>query len=66
MTKDTETESPLTARQDHEGFWTVEDARGGTWRPDWPTLDEIEDADEPAEAAVRICEDEPTRGTWHS
>jgi len=44
----------------------VEDAHGGRWYPGEEAAAEILAADDPEEAAVRICHETPTRGQWRS
>jgi hypothetical protein len=46
--------------------WSVVDSEGGRWWPDAAARAEIEASDTPATTAVRICDSEPMRGTWHS
>lgn len=44
----------------------VRDAAGGLWYPDDETVDQIRSAKDPEAEALRICQEEPMRGTWHS
>lgn len=43
---------------------TVRDLDGGRWWPSAEALDEIRASADPEAAALRICEEEPTRGRW--
>ena len=44
--------------------WKVTDSEGGIWWPSDEAAEEIESAEDPKAAALRICEAEPMRGTW--
>lgn len=55
----------LTATHNRYG-WSVEDSEGGRWWPDADTKTEIEESDDPEATALRICRDDPGRGTWHN
>lgn len=46
--------------------WSVVDPAGGRWWPDDDAREEIERAEDPGSAALRICRVEPMRGRWHS
>lgn len=43
---------------------TVIDAEGGRWFPSEEAQAEIESSANPEAAAIRICAEEPMRGTW--
>lgn len=52
-------------------LWTVNgylvcDHAGSAWHPNAEARAEISAAAEPAAEAVRICQTQPLRGTWHS
>lgn len=57
------TETSLQAEKLTDG-WTVVDDEGGRWWPNAAAMDQIENADDQGEEAVRICTEEPMRGTW--
>jgi len=42
------------------------DPAGGTWWPNEETQAEIESSYDPEITAIRICVEQPRRGTWHS
>jgi hypothetical protein len=44
----------------------VIDTNGGSWWPSDEAWQQIDDADDPAAEALRICEESPMRGVWHS
>ena len=44
----------------------VEDSEGGIWWPNEEAAEEIMAAEDPAAAAVEMCETDPMRGVWHS
>lgn len=43
---------------------TVRDLDGGRWWPSAEALDEIRASADPEATALRICDEEPTRGRW--
>lgn len=43
---------------------TVRDLDGGRWWPSEEALDEIRASADPEAEALRICDEEPTRGRW--
>lgn len=49
-----------------DGSYCVRDADGGVWWPSAEAEEAILAAESPKDEAVRICSDEPMRGTWHS
>ena len=53
----------LSAEENVYG-WHVIDFRGGVWWPNDDASAEIEASDDPAAAAVRICEEADERGEW--
>ncbi len=44
--------------------WTVVDPRRGRWWPSDAAQHEIAVAADPAEEAVRMCTERPSRGEW--
>lgn len=50
----------------YDDTYCVEDTSGQVWWPDEDTAAEIASSDDPAAAALRICEEEPLRGEWRS
>lgn len=44
--------------------WCVLDSDGGVWWPSLEAEEEIDRAEDPAMAVVRMCADEPMRGSW--
>jgi hypothetical protein len=54
----------LSAERLTDGI-TVLCAEGGRWWPSDEAAAEIEAADDPAAAALAICDAEPGRGVWH-
>lgn len=46
--------------------WRVEDSCGSVWWPSDDAADEIEAAPDPAAAALAMCRDYPSRGTWNA
>lgn len=42
----------------------VRDSEGGVWWPSEEALDEIRASSDPEVTAIRICTQEPMRGTW--
>ena len=46
--------------------WTVTDAAGSRWWPDDEATIEIDTSDDPETTAVRICREQPMRGSWES
>lgn len=46
--------------------WSVVDPAGGRWWPDDGATAEIEASDDPSSTALRICQESPLRGEWHS
>ena len=48
-----------------DGQWSVVDLDGGVWWADSDADQEINDSANPEATAIRICEEEPTRGEWH-
>ena len=62
MTSTTET---LRTETRHDTI-TVRDVEGGVWWPSEEAHEAIWAAADPAAEALRICRDEPMRGTWAS
>ena len=50
---------------EYGGEIAVEDGFGAIWWPNDDAAAEIAAAANPSKCAVRICDAEPTRGTWH-
>lgn len=46
--------------------WHVIDPDGGTWWPGDEGKREIDGSDDPGEAALAMCLQEPMRGAWQS
>ncbi len=46
------------------GGWSVVDEEGGRWWPDEEAAAQIDASSNPESEALRICEEEPMRGTW--
>jgi len=45
--------------------WAVDDIEGGgRWFPDTEAARDIAAASDPADEAVRVCDEEPMRGEW--
>lgn len=44
----------------------VEDTEGGVWWPNDDAQEEIQKADNPKAAAIKMCDETPTRGEWHN
>jgi hypothetical protein len=53
----------MTAEQLTNG-WTVIDEDGGQWWPSEEAIAQINSASNPEAEALRICEEDPMRGTW--
>lgn len=58
-------EIPLRAERTDD-TWTVVDPSGGRWWPEPALSAELEEATEPQDQIVRVCQREPMRGTWRS
>ena len=56
----------LTAQRLSNGWCVTDDHGGGTWWPKPEAAIEIKTSINPAGTAVRICETQPKRGTWHN
>lgn len=57
-------ESNLSVTVSH-GVRRVRDADGGAWWPSDEASAAIEAASDPDAEALRICREEPMRGTWY-
>lgn len=58
-------ESTLTANNGNGYDWHVSDASGGTWWPNTEeTVEEIRYSYDPEATILRMCREEPMRGTW--
>lgn len=59
-----EAEESLFAEHSIDG-WSVVDPNGGRWWPNDAATEEIDASDDPEQTALDICDNAPTRGTWH-